>query len=484
MLLKDLIKEIEIEHIQGDSNIRITGVAYDSRKVKQGNLFVCIKGFKVDGHSYISQAIENGAVCIIVEQEITSVSIPTIQVENSRYALAMISAALYEYPSSKLKLIGVTGTNGKTTSTYLIKAMLELQGKKVGLIGTNQNMIGDQVLPTERTTPESLELQELFSEMVKQGVEMVVMEVSSHSLALNRVDGCQFDIGVFTNLTQDHLDFHGSMEKYLIAKTKLFQQCKIGIINVDDDSSEFILKNGTCKMISFGIENKADVRAKDIDVSEKGVRFQVESMHGQEKIMLRIPGLFSVYNALGSIAACLELGLNLDQIQKGLAIAKGVPGRAQVVRTGKDYTIIIDYAHTPDGLENIIQTVKDFAKGRVVTLFGCGGDRDNGKRPIMGEVAGRISDFCIVTSDNPRTENPMQIINQILEGIKDTDCPYVMIENRYDAIEYALSNAQKDDVIILAGKGHETYQEINGLKYPFDEKEIVQKILGKKTVEG
>ncbi len=484
MLLKDLIKEIKIKHIHGDSNIDITGIAYDSRKVKPGNLFVCIKGFQVDGHSYISQAIENGAVCVIIEQDITSVSIPTIQVENSRYALAMISAALYEHPSSKFQLIGVTGTNGKTTSTYLIKTMLELQGKKVGLIGTNQNMIGNQVLPTERTTPESLELQELFSEMVKQEVEFVVMEVSSHSLALNRVDGCHFDIGLFTNLTQDHLDFHGSMENYLKSKTKLFRQCKIGIINIDDDSSKYILAHGTCKMITFGIANKAAVQGKDVDISEKGVRFQVESVHGQGKIMLRIPGLFSVYNALGSLAVCQELGLTTQQVQNGLAIAKGVPGRVQVVRIDKDYTVIIDYAHTPDGLENIIQTIKDFAKGRVVTLFGCGGDRDSGKRPIMGEIAGRLSDFCVVTSDNPRTENPMQIINQILVGMKDTNCPYVMIENRNEAIEYALCNARKDDVIILAGKGHETYQEINGLKYPFDEKEIVQKILGEKTAEG
>lgn len=477
MLLKDLTSIIEHEYVNGDQNAEISGIAYDSRRVKPGDLFVCIKGFKVDGHEFISQAIGQGAAAVIVEKEVEDVKVPMIKVKNSRRALALISAAFFGNPSSKFKLIGVTGTNGKTTTTYLIKTILEQGGSKVGLIGTNQNMIGDKVLPAERTTPESLELQQLFSDMVKEKVDYVVMEVSSHSLELNRVDGCNFEIGIFTNITQDHLDFHITMENYLKAKTTLFKRCKKGIINVDDSSSEYILNNGTCEMITFGIDKEADIHAKDIEISEKGVKFDVDTPYGSKFIELGIPGRFSVYNALGSIGACLALGISLEQIQQGLKQAKGVPGRAQIVETGKDFTVLIDYAHTPDGLENILNTVNGFAKGRVVTLFGCGGDRDKTKRPIMGEIAGKLSDFCIITSDNPRTEDPLQILNHIEEGIKKTDCSYVVIENRFEAIKYALENAKKDDVIVLAGKGHETYQILKDRVIHFDEKEIVESIL-------
>lgn len=477
MLLKDLTSIIEHEYVNGDQNAEISGIAYDSRRVKPGDLFVCIKGFKVDGHEFISQAIGQGAAAVIVEKEVEDVKVPMIKVKNSRRALALISAAFFSNPSSKFKLIGVTGTNGKTTTTYLIKTILEQGGSKVGLIGTNQNMIGDKVLPAERTTPESLELQQLFSDMVKEKVDYVVMEVSSHSLELNRVDGCNFEIGIFTNITQDHLDFHVTMENYLKAKTTLFKRCKKGIINIDDSSSEYILNNGTCEMITFGIDKEADIHAKDIEISEKGVKFDVDTPYGSKFIELGIPGRFSVYNALGSIGACLALGISLEQIQQGLKQAKGVPGRAQIVETGKDFTVLIDYAHTPDGLENILNTVNGFAKGRVVTLFGCGGDRDKTKRPIMGEIAGKLSDFCIITSDNPRTEDPLQILNHIEEGIKKTDCSYVVIENRFEAIKYALENAKKDDVIVLAGKGHETYQILKDRVIHFDEKEIVESIL-------
>jgi UDP-N-acetylmuramoyl-L-alanyl-D-glutamate--2,6-diaminopimelate ligase len=477
MLLKDLTSIIEHEYVNGDQNAEISGIAYDSRRVKPGDLFVCIKGFKVDGHEFISQAIGQGAAAVIVEKEVEDAKVPLIKVKNSRRALALISAAFFSNPSSKFKLIGVTGTNGKTTTTYLIKTILEQGGSKVGLIGTNQNMIGDKVLPAERTTPESLELQQLFSDMVKEKVDYVVMEVSSHSLELNRVDGCNFEIGIFTNITQDHLDFHVTMENYLKAKTTLFKRCKKGIINVDDSSSEYILNNGTCEMITFGIDKEADIHAKDIEISEKGVKFDVDTPYGSKFIELGIPGRFSVYNALGSIGACLALGISLEQIQQGLKQAKGVPGRAQIVETGKDFTVLIDYAHTPDGLENILNTVNGFAKGRVVTLFGCGGDRDKTKRPIMGEIAGKLSDFCIITSDNPRTEDPLQILNHIEEGIKKTDCSYVVIENRFEAIKYALENAKKDDVIVLAGKGHETYQILKDRVIHFDEKEIVESIL-------
>ncbi len=479
MLLKDLLACVEAVEIKGDLHTEIGGIAYDSRKVQKGDLFVCIAGFKVDGHDFIAQAVEKGAAAVVVEKDVEEASIPMVKVINARSALAFIAAAFFDHPSSKFKLIGVTGTNGKTTTTYLIKTILALQGYKVGLIGTNQNMIGDEVIPAERTTPESLELQQLFSRMVREQVDYVVMEVSSHSLALHRVDGCAFEVGIFTNLTQDHLDFHITMENYLKAKTKLFTRCNTGIVNVDDSSSPYILEHGTCKMVTIGIEYDADIRAKETIVSEKGVQFQIDTAQGSANMALGIPGKFSIYNALGSIGACMALGMDLRQIKEGLRSARGVPGRAQVVETGRPFTVLIDYAHTPDGLKNIIGTVKGFAKGRVVTLFGCGGDRDCKKRPVMGKVAGEGSDFCIVTSDNPRTEEPMRIINHILEGMKETDCPHVVIENRLAAIEYALQNAQKDDVIVLAGKGHETYQEINGKKYPFHEEEIVTGLLEK-----
>ncbi|MGE4283689.1 MAG: UDP-N-acetylmuramoyl-L-alanyl-D-glutamate--2,6-diaminopimelate ligase [Clostridia bacterium] len=479
MKLKELLKGVEIELIPEYENIEISGIAYDSRKVENDNLFICIKGFKADGHDFISQAIKNGAAAIIVEKEISSLSAPQIKVNNSREVLALVAAAFYNHPSSKFKLVGITGTNGKTTTTYLIKTILEQQGSKVGLIGTNQNMIGNEVLPAERTTPESLELQKLFADMAEEKVDYVVMEVSSHSLELYRTEGCNFEVGVFTNITQDHLDFHITMENYLKAKTKLFQRCKIGIINADDRESNYILEHGTCKMMTYSIEEDANIKANNIKVSSKGVEFDIVAPQGEQSIELGIPGKFSVYNALGSIGACLALEVDLQLIQQGLRLAKGVPGRAQVVDLGKDFTVLIDYAHTPDGLENILGAVAEFTQGRVITLFGCGGDRDRTKRPIMGKIAGAISDFCVVTSDNPRTEDPMHIIYQVEEGLKYTGCPYIIIENRRQAIEYVLKNAKKDDVIVLAGKGHETYQEINGIKYPFDENEVVKEILSK-----
>ncbi len=481
MLLKDILVYIKAE-IKGNTNIIVNDIAYDSRKVEKGTLFVAIKGFKSDGHDYIMEAVESGACAVVVENDVGELPIPVVNVKNSREALALISKAYFKNPSSKLKLVGVTGTNGKTTTTYLIKSILEQCGKKTGLIGTNQNMIGDAVISTERTTPESYELQKLFSDMVKANVEYVIMEVSSHSLELNRVDGCEFDVGIFTNLTQDHLDFHITMENYLKAKTKLFKHCKIGVINVDDKNSGYILKNGKSKMRTFGIKNKADTIARDIRVSEKGVQFTIETPDGNERIHLRIPGLFTVYNALGSISACMALGVDIKNIKAGLVSSKGVPGRVQLVAPNNDFTVLIDYAHTPDGLDNIIKTVKDFAKGRVVTLFGCGGDRDRTKRPIMGKIASELSDLCIITSDNPRTEEPLSIIDDILKGINNnTSCQYIVIENRLEAIKFAINKAEKDDIIILAGKGHETYQEIKGIKYPFNEELIVLDILATKN---
>lgn len=440
---------------------------------------MCIKGFKTDGHSYINKAIEQGAVAIVSENETENLNIPVILVSNSRKALSQIASNFYQNPTSKLTLIGITGTNGKTTTTYLIKNILEQAGKKVGLIGTNQNMIGQRVLETERTTPESLELFELFAQMVNEGVEYVVMEVSSHSLELHRVYGCNFKVAVFTNISQDHLDFHKNMESYLEAKAKLFDMAENGAINIDDEGGKKIFENCKCSHISYSTKENADIIAKDILVTEKDVSFNCITKSENALIRLNIPGVFSVYNALSAISACLLCNIPMDTIKKGLLNAEGVKGRAEVAFYNDKFTIIIDYAHTPDGLLNILETVKGFAKGRVVTLFGCGGDRDKTKRSQMGKIAGELSDFCIITSDNPRTEKPISIINDILEGIMQTVCKFVAIENRYEAIKYAILNAQQNDVIVLAGKGHETYQEINTIKKHFDEREVVLEITQK-----
>ncbi len=477
MKLCDIIKNLEVKEIIGSADINISGIAFDSSKVKPGNVFVCIKGFKTDGHSFARDAIDKGAVAIIAEYVPEDIASNIILVDNSRLALAKISAAFYNYPYKNFKLIGITGTNGKTTTTYLIKSVLENKGYKVGLIGTNQNMVGNQVIPSHHTTPDSLELMELFRKMADEGAEYVVMEVSSHSLDLDRVAGCEFSVAAITNVTQDHLDFHKTMENYLAAKSKLFSMCEKGALNADDKSCDFIKDRATSSLCTYGADNASDIKAENVEMDGKGVYFDVVYNGKKEHIELLIPGKFSVYNALTAISCLLALGLSLEEIAEGLKAARGVKGRIEVVPLNTDYTVIIDYAHTPDGLLNIINTIKGFAKGRVVTLFGCGGDRDRTKRPIMGEIAGRLSDFCIVTSDNPRTEEPADIMNDILEGISKTDCEYTVVENRFEAIEYALDNAKKDDVILLAGKGHETYQILKERTIVFDEREIVLKLL-------
>ncbi len=455
-------------------DIDVTGIAYDSRLVKEGNVFVAITGFATDGHIYGKKAEELGASCIVCEHQIEGVKIPCIIVDNSRKALAQMAKNYYNDPTSKLKLIGVTGTNGKTTVTYLVKSILEENGEKVGLIGTNKNMIGNEEFHTERTTPESLELMELFSEMVKANCTYAIMEVSSHSLCLHRVDGCNYQVGAFTNLTQDHLDFHGTMENYMKAKSKLFDVCKKGVINVDDEYGFKILENAKCDVLTFGI-NDGKLKAENIEYLSNGVRFDCDNM----KINLAIPGEFSVYNALTAISICKQCGISNDVIASALGKAKGVKGRAEVVDCDKDYTLLIDYAHTPDGLENILKSVRGFAKGRVVAVFGCGGDRDKTKRPKMGKIAGKLADLCIVTSDNPRSEEPSEIIRDILDGMDDAMAEYVVIENRRDAIEYAIKHAKTDDVIVFAGKGHEDYQILKDKTIHFDEREVIKDVLNK-----
>jgi len=476
---KDLLKDIKEYVAKGSLNCYINGISYDSRKVQPGDVFVAIKGFKADGHDYILQAIANGAVAIVAERDITiSDEILFIKVSDTRLALALMSRAFYGYPDEKLRLIGVTGTNGKTSVTYMVKSVLEYAGRRVGLIGTIQNMIGDRAIYAERTTPESLDLYKLLNQMVQEDIQDVVMEVSSHSLVLNRIAGCIFDVGVFTNLTEDHLDFHRTMEDYFAAKLKLFYSSNAVVTNLDDPYGREIydiFKDH--KLVTYAVENNAQITASDIKSDARGSVFNMNIDGAIKPVKINIPGYFSIYNALAAAGACHALAIEADDIAKGLGGLKGVPGRFEVLDTPTDFTVIIDYAHTPDGLENILKSVKKITQGRVIALFGCGGDRDPIKRAIMGEIAGRYADFCIITSDNPRSEEPMAIIRQIEEGIRKTRCPYVIIENRKEAIKYGLHMAEKNDVLLLAGKGHETYQILRDKTIHFDEREIVHELL-------
>ncbi len=462
-------------------DFEITGICYDSRNVEKGNVFVAINGLVQNGHKYAAMAEKAGAAVIVAEEPV-DVNIPVLYVNNTKRAVAEMSDIFFGSPSKKFKLIGVTGTNGKTTTTYLIKSIFEAAGKKIGVIGTNQNIIGDKVLITQSTTPttpNALELQKLFTEMAEKGAEYVVMEVSSHALDLDRVYGCDFDTCIFTNLTQDHLDFHKTMENYFAAKAKLFTMCKTAVINTDDESGRRIAENAKCDVVTVSIDNPSDIQGNNIRISSDGVTFSINADNKEEEIFLPIPGRFNVYNSLGAIAAALAMGIDIRYIKEGLRRVEGVTGRVEVLDTDTDYKVIIDYAHTPDGIKNIISTVSEFAEGRVITLFGCGGDRDDAKRPVMGEIAGTLSDYCIITSDNPRTENPMKIIRDIETGMKKTDCEYIVIENRKEAIGYALDFAEKGDIVILAGKGQETYQIIGKEKIDFDERVIVHRFLNK-----
>lgn len=479
MILADLLKDVDnIREIKGSTQMAVTGIAFDSRKVKPGNLFICISGFETDGHKFAPKAVEAGASVIVAERDMSDLGVTCVVVENSRAAMAKLAAVYYGYPYRQFKLIGITGTNGKTTTTYLVKAVLEAEGHKVGLIGTNQNMVGQEIIPSKHTTPDALELMQLFKKMAEAGAAYVVMEVSSHALALDRVTACIFDVVSFTNLTQDHLDFHKTLENYLQAKSVLFRIAKVGSVNADDPASEYLLAHNTCgQMMTYGIEKPCDLQAVNPQLMRNGVQFELAYQGKKYPVSLGIPGKFSVYNALTAIACLLQAGMEIQQILSHLKDAKGVKGRVEVVETGRDFTVIIDYAHTPDGLYNVIRTIRGFAKGRVVTVFGCGGNRDAGKRPKMGKIASELSDFCVVTSDNPRNENPDAIIEDILAGVKEGGGAYAVVPNRFEAIEYALDHAQKDDIILLAGKGHETYQVLADRTIVFDEREIVHKLL-------
>ena len=475
MKLETLLQHIEVLECTADKNADIPAVCYDSRKVSRGALFVAVVGYAADGHAYIGMAKEKGAAAVLCEKKPCE-DIPYILVPDSRRALAILGDSFFCHPSREMCMIGITGTNGKTTSTYLLKQILErCCGAKVGLIGTNQNMIGEEVLPTERTTPESFELHRLFREMADAGCTHVVMEVSSHALCEDRVYGISFSLALFTNLTQDHLDFHKTMENYCDAKAMLFRQSAVGVVNADDPWTERLTGNAVSRNVSYGIQTPADYAADEVSLAADRVAYRVR--HGGQScaVSAPLPGKFNVYNSLGVLAAACELcGIGLEEAAEALRTASGAKGRVEVVPTpGKDYTVLIDYAHTPDALENVLRTVKGFARGRVVAVFGCGGDRDKLKRPIMGRIAANEADFAVVTSDNPRTEVPGEIIKDILVGMEGCRTPYAVVENRIEAIHYAMDHAEKDDVIVLCGKGHETYQEINHEKHHLDEREVV-----------
>lgn len=471
MLLKDLIPNVD----GAMGNMQIVGITSDSREIKEGYAFVCIKGVTDDGHNYAEVAAEKGAAVVITEQKMGVKN--EITVSDTRAIYADMCANWFGRPADSLRLIGVTGTNGKTSITYMLKSILEHAGYKVGLIGTIQNLIGDETLPAKNTTPGVYELNRLFALMKEKGCQYAVMEVSSHALDQKRVCNLCFDAAIFTNLTQDHLDYHITMENYLAAKKRLFKMCKTAIVNSDDDYCEELISGLDCKIVSYSLEDNSTYSAKAVKYYPSSVEYELVSNDILNHIKFNTGGKFSVYNSMCAAVTAVELGLPITTVASAIQSIEGIKGRAESVPTGRDFTVIIDYAHTPDGLKNILKTFRDCEKNRVIVLFGCGGDRDKTKRPIMGSIAARYADYVIVTSDNPRSEEPDEIIKDILTGINGTTTPVKVITNRVEAIKYAVSIAESQDIIVLAGKGHETYQILNTGTIHLDEREIVKEAL-------
>lgn len=482
MKLTRLLERLQYEVIQGTDDIEITELINDSRKVSEGSAFVCISGAVSDGHAYIDDVEKKGASAVIVEKDVEAPKeLTVIKVENTRYALALMSAAYFDYPADKLKVIGITGTKGKTTTTYMVKSILEGVGHKVGLIGTIEAIIGDKTIPANNTTPESYTIQSYFAQMVEAGCDSVVMEVSSQGLMLHRTAGIPFEIGIFTNLGEDHIgpNEHKDFDDYKRCKGLLFKQCKIGIANVDDKWFEDVFEGATCKIETFGISEKADLRAENIQHISKpgylGVKYRVTGLMNFD-VEIDIPGDFSVYNSLTAIAVCRHFNVPVENIKAALKVAK-VKGRIEMVKVSDEFTLMIDYAHNAMALESLLNTLRDYDPGRIVSVFGCGGNRSKTRRYEMGEVSGNLADFTIITSDNPRFEEPQDIINDIITGIKKTDGKYIDICDRKEAIKYAIKHGQPGDVIVIAGKGHETYQEIKGVKYDMDDRVLIQESL-------
>lgn len=465
---------------RGDLSVSIARVSSNSREKAEGGLFFCFRGAHFDAHAYAAQAVENGCVAVVVERFLDDLDVPQILVSNGRAAMARMAAAFYGHAEREMRFVGITGTKGKTTTSYMVKAICEKAGYRVGLIGTTGNMIGETRLPSGKTTPDPIDLHRDLRKMADAGVQIVVMEVSAHAIDMYRLDGMTFEAGCFTNLSQDHLDYFGTLDAYFACKKRFFASgmVKNAAANADDERTEELLRELTIPRLTYGIAAAADLFARDIEITENGVSFELklQNMH-IIPVNLRMTGMFNVYNALSAAACSLIMGIPAEDIKAGLESIKSVPGRIEMLPTNTPYRVILDYAHAPDALTNILKTCRGFTRSRLIALFGCGGDRDKGKRPIMGRIGGELADLCILTSDNPRTEDPLAILRQIEEGIKETDGEYVTIENRREAIRYALEVARAGDIIVLCGKGHETYQETNGVKAPFDEKVVVQELL-------
>lgn len=480
--LVSLLKHLDYECVKGNEHISIEEIIYDSRKITKDSLFICIKGAVSNGHTYVEEVIAAGAIALIVEEDVTVPDyITVIKVEDTRYALAHISAAFFDYPADKLRIIGVTGTKGKTTTTYMIKSILESVGHKVGLIGTIESIIGEEIIPASNTTPESYVLQEYFRKMVDAGCQIVVMEVSSQGLMLNRAAGILFEIGILTNIAPDHIGpgEHETFEEYISCKGMLFRQCKFGIVNIDDAHTKDVIKNHTCQLETIGFSEHADFRASNtnliIEPGYLGVSYTVSGRKNFE-VKVDIPGKFSVYNSLTAIAVCSHFNIPEANVQNALQQAK-VKGRIELIKVSDSFSLMIDYAHNAMSLENLLITLKEYKPSRLVVLFGCGGNRSKMRRYEMGEISGKLADLTIITSDNPRYEEPQEIIDDIKQGMAKTNGKYIEIIDRREAIAYAIKHGRPGDIIVLAGKGHEDYQEIAGKKYPLDERDIIADIL-------
>lgn len=490
MKIKELSALLFHAAVKGDEEAEVHGIEMDSRKVQSGDLFVCVRGERFDGHHYAKEAVEKGASALLV-QEVLDIAVPQIVYADTRYAMAVFAAHYYGYPSSSMKLIGITGTNGKTTTSMILEQLLASQGKQTGLMGTIQIKIGDEIREVSNTTQEACVLQKSFRQMVERGAEYCVMEVSSHALHFGRVLGCDFRTAIFTNLTQDHLDFHHTMDRYLQTKSLLFSRLgntfnnepfgrKYAVINEDDPASEYMKQVTAAQVITYGLQPDADVRADQIRLTAGGTTFHLTTFAGEAEVKMKLIGKFNVYNTLAAITAALIEGMSLKQIVNALETVSPVEGRMELVEEGQPYLVVVDYAHTPDGLENVLQTVSEFAEGKIYCVFGCGGDRDRGKRPQMGRLAAELSDVTIVTSDNPRNEDPKAIIEEIVAGIKQSGAKeehYLQIEDRRRAIQQAVEMASPGDVVLIMGKGHETYQEVKGVRTYFDDREVAKQAI-------
>jgi len=489
MRLRELVMALHELSIISDMNPEVTSIEIDSRKVKNGCLFICIEGYNVDGHDYVNHAVTNGAVAIVTQKDVAS-NVPVIKVRSTVRALAILANAFYDNPTAKMHMIGITGTNGKTSVAHLVHEIMRKNGNSVGLIGTNGMKINEEEFEAKNTTPDSLTLQRSFAQMVDVNVDMAVMEVSSHALHLGRIHGCQYDVTVFTNLTQDHLDYHKTMDAYRAAKSLLFAQLgnsydvnhpKYAILNVDDAATAGYIVASQGIIMTYGIDNDADLMARDIETTSSGTRFTLVMKDVEQVVQMRLVGKFNVYNILATIGACLASGLELDFIINTISELSGVAGRFELVDAGQDFSVIVDYAHTPDSLENVLRTIGEFTEGKIYCIIGCGGDRDKTKRPIMAEIASNLSDFPIFTSDNPRTEDPVVILQDMEAGAMQNN--YQVIADRKAAIEYAISEAEAGDVVLIAGKGHERYQIIGEKVFAFDDRKVARKVIRKKNLK-